>query len=295
MVAPPPERCTEAVTPTRRRWPARSRTPSRARPASEPRPCARPIPRPTLQGRSLTWPLPRIIPADPNPSPTNPSIYPSAPPTGQRSSRPRVQPHPAPHALPGVLRDVPQRHPQHLDRRGDRLLRRPRRPAPQAAAGRAAPDQPPVAFFATGDSIVSNNLVLNLYKHINAPEARMYLCRQLFEEALHVQFYLTLLDTYIPDHDERTEAFAAIENIPSIRAKADFCFKWIDSINRLERAATPRRTASSSCSTSSASRPASRAVLLRRLRLRLLPALQGPAQRPGRRHQLGVPRRVAAT
>ena len=38
-----------------------------------------------------------------------------------------------------------------------------------------------VAFFATGDSIVSNNLVLNLYKHINAPEARMYLSRQLFD------------------------------------------------------------------------------------------------------------------
>src|SRR5688572_1885337 len=34
-----------------------------------------------------------------------------------------------------------------------------------------------VAFFATGDSIVSNNLVLNLYEHINAPEARMYLSR----------------------------------------------------------------------------------------------------------------------
>ena len=32
-----------------------------------------------------------------------------------------------------------------------------------------------VAFFATGDSIVANNLVLNLYQHINAPEARMYL------------------------------------------------------------------------------------------------------------------------
>ena len=55
-----------------------------------------------------------------------------------------------------------------------------------------------VAFFATGDSIVANNLVLNLYKHINAPEARMYLSRQLYEEALHVQFYLTLLDSYIP-------------------------------------------------------------------------------------------------
>ena len=76
-----------------------------------------------------------------------------------------------------------------------------------------------VAFFATGDSIVANNLVLNLYKHINAPEARMYLSRQLYEEALHVQFYLTLLDTYVPDPEDRSRAFAAVENIPSIRRK----------------------------------------------------------------------------
>ena len=95
-----------------------------------------------------------------------------------------------------------------------------------------------VAFFATGDSIVANNLVLNLYKHINAPEARMYLSRQLYEEALHVQFYLTLLDTYVPDPAERARAFAAIENIPSIRAKAGFCFKWMDSVQRLDRLET---------------------------------------------------------
>lgn len=87
-----------------------------------------------------------------------------------------------------------------------------------------------VAFFATGDSIVSNNLVLNLYTHINSPEGRLFLSRQLFEEAVHVQFYLTLLDTYIPDVDERHEAFRAIETIPSIRRKADFCFKWLNSM-----------------------------------------------------------------
>jgi ribonucleoside-diphosphate reductase beta chain len=101
-----------------------------------------------------------------------------------------------------------------------------------------------VAFFATGDSIVANNLVLNLYQHVNAPEARLYLSRQLFEEAVHVQFYLTLLDTYLPDPDERAKAFAAIEHIPSIRDKAAFCFRWIDSINdlrRLESAADRRR------------------------------------------------------
>ena len=76
-----------------------------------------------------------------------------------------------------------------------------------------------VAFFATGDTIVANNLVLNLYQHVNSPEGRLYLSRQLFEEAVHVQFYLTLLDTYVPDETERAQAFAAVDNIPSIAAQ----------------------------------------------------------------------------
>lgn len=91
-----------------------------------------------------------------------------------------------------------------------------------------------VAFFATGDSIVGNNVAINLYRHLNAPEARMYLSRQLFEEALHVQFYLTLLDTYLPSPEGRAQAFAAVEHIPSIRQKAAFCAKWIDSIRDLD-------------------------------------------------------------
>jgi ribonucleoside-diphosphate reductase beta chain len=101
-----------------------------------------------------------------------------------------------------------------------------------------------VAFFATGDTIVANNLVLNLYQHVNSPEGRLYLSRQLFEEAVHVQFYLNLLDTYVPDEDERAAAFAAVENIPSIRRKAEFCFRWINSLGDLRRLETreDRRT-----------------------------------------------------
>ena len=106
-----------------------------------------------------------------------------------------------------------------------------------------------VAFFATGDSIVANNLVLNLYKHINSPEARLYLSRQLFEEALHVQFYLTLLDTYVPDEAERAEAFAAVENIPSITPQGRVLLP-VDRLDpRAARAARPRRTGGRSCST----------------------------------------------
>jgi ribonucleoside-diphosphate reductase beta chain len=95
-----------------------------------------------------------------------------------------------------------------------------------------------VAFFATGDSIVANNVVLNLYRHLNAPEVRMYLSRQLYEEALHVQFYLTLLDTYVPDPAARARAFDAVENIPSIRKKAEFCLRWLESTNELARLET---------------------------------------------------------
>ena len=148
-----------------------------------------------------------------------------------------------------------------------------------------------VAFFATGDSIVSNNLVLNLYQHINAPEARMYLSRQLYEEALHVQFYLTLLDNYIPDMKEREAAFAAVENIPSIRAKAEFCFKWIDSIQDLQKIETQGAAQAVPAEPDLLRHLHRGAVLLRSVRLRLLPALEGPAERSRRRHQLGVPRR----
>ena len=64
-----------------------------------------------------------------------------------------------------------------------------------------------------------------------------------------MQFYLTLLDTYVPDEAERHQAFAAVENIPSIKAKADYCFKWIDSVFAARPAGDPRAPARGSCST----------------------------------------------
>ena len=111
--------------------------------------------------------------------------------------------------------------------------------------------------------------MLNLYQHVNSPEGRLYLSRQLFEEAVHVQFYLTLLDTYVPDETERHEAFAAVENIPSIRRKAEFCFRWIDSVFEL-RALTHRGRPTAVPAQPDLLRRLHRgAVLLRRVRLRL--------------------------
>jgi ribonucleoside-diphosphate reductase beta chain len=92
-----------------------------------------------------------------------------------------------------------------------------------------------VAFFATADNIVAHNLVLNFYKHINSPEFRMFLGKQLFDEMLHVETYLLLVDNYIPDMEERRQAFDAFKNIPSVKKKADFCFKYMDSIDKIDR------------------------------------------------------------
>ncbi len=92
-----------------------------------------------------------------------------------------------------------------------------------------------VAFFATADNIVAHNLVLNFYIHVNSPEYRMFLGKQLFDEMLHVETYLLLVDNYIPDQDERKEAFDAYKTIPSVKQKADFCFKYMDSIESLDK------------------------------------------------------------
>lgn len=98
-----------------------------------------------------------------------------------------------------------------------------------------------VAFFATADNLVAHNLVLNFYKHVNSPEFRMFLGKQLFDEMLHVETYLLLVDNYIPDAEERKAAFDAYQTIPSIKRKADFCFKYMDSIDSLDRMDTSEK------------------------------------------------------
>src|SRR4051812_24947388 len=92
-----------------------------------------------------------------------------------------------------------------------------------------------VFFFPTADNLVAHNLVLNLYKHVNSPEFRMFLGKQLYDEMLHVETYLLLVDNYLPEPAERTEAFDAYRTIPSVKLKADFCFKYMDSIEKLDK------------------------------------------------------------
>ena len=42
-----------------------------------------------------------------------------------------------------------------------------------------------LGFFSTAESLVGNNIVLSIFRHVTNPEARQYLLRQAFEEAIH--------------------------------------------------------------------------------------------------------------
>ncbi|KPZ36172.1 ribonucleotide-diphosphate reductase subunit beta [Chlamydia psittaci NJ1] len=76
-----------------------------------------------------------------------------------------------------------------------------------------------LGFFSTAESLVGNNIVLAIFKHITNPEARQYLLRQAFEEAVHTHTFLYICESLGLDE---AEVFNAYNERATIRAKDDF-------------------------------------------------------------------------
>ena len=74
-----------------------------------------------------------------------------------------------------------------------------------------------LGYFSTADSLVANNLVLAIYRHITNPEARQYLLRQAFEEAIHTHAYQYCIESLGMDE---AEIFNMYREVPSIAKKA---------------------------------------------------------------------------
>lgn len=90
-----------------------------------------------------------------------------------------------------------------------------------------------LAFFAASDGIVNENLVVNFYNEVQLPEARQFYAVQIMIEAIHSETYAILIDTYVSDTDEKNKLFAAIDNIPAVKRKADWALKWIEESNSI--------------------------------------------------------------
>ena len=92
-----------------------------------------------------------------------------------------------------------------------------------------------LAFFAASDGIVNENLAENFLKEVQYPEAKSFYGFQIMMENIHSETYSLLIDTYIKDSDEKDRLFHAIDNFPSIKKKADWALKWINSESFAER------------------------------------------------------------
>ncbi|MBS0623949.1 MAG: ribonucleotide-diphosphate reductase subunit beta [Verrucomicrobia bacterium] len=79
-----------------------------------------------------------------------------------------------------------------------------------------------LGFFSTAESLVGNNIVLAIFKHITNPEARQYLLRQAFEEAVHTHTFLYICESLNLDEGE---VFNMYNEIPCIHEKDAFQMK----------------------------------------------------------------------
>ena len=84
-----------------------------------------------------------------------------------------------------------------------------------------------LGFFSTADSLVANNIVLGVYKHITNPECRQYLLRQAFEEAVHTHAYQHVVESLSLD---QARIFNMYREVPSVAEKANFALPYTQSL-----------------------------------------------------------------
>lgn len=76
-----------------------------------------------------------------------------------------------------------------------------------------------LGFFSTAESLVGNNIVLAIFKHVTNPEARQYLLRQAFEEAVHTHTFHYIVESLSLNQGE---VFNMYNEVNSIHNKDKF-------------------------------------------------------------------------
>ncbi len=85
-----------------------------------------------------------------------------------------------------------------------------------------------LGFFAASESLVANNIVLAIYRHLTNPECRQYLLRQAFEEAVHTHTFQYIVESLGLDEGE---LFNMYREVPSITDKAAWALKHTQNLD----------------------------------------------------------------
>lgn len=86
-----------------------------------------------------------------------------------------------------------------------------------------------LAFFATSDGIVIQNLAERFLNDTHIPEIRSFYLVQAMMENIHAETYAAMIDVYIRDPMERERLINAIQTVPSVKSKSEWAIKYIQS------------------------------------------------------------------
>lgn len=84
-----------------------------------------------------------------------------------------------------------------------------------------------IAFFASSDMLVVDNLMDQFMSEVQVAEARAFYTLQAYIETIHSETYSLALEKFAPA-DQRDKLFSALETSPTIQAKGRFAQKYMD-------------------------------------------------------------------
>ena len=86
-----------------------------------------------------------------------------------------------------------------------------------------------LAFFASADGVVNENIVNRFSSEVQLAEARAVYSVQNFIETIHQETYALLIQSYIKDKEEQLDCFKAVEKFDAIKKKFEWGKKYITS------------------------------------------------------------------
>lgn len=85
-----------------------------------------------------------------------------------------------------------------------------------------------LAFFATADGIVFDNINANFGDEIQMREAKAFYAFQLAMEGIHNEMYSVMVEGLIREPERREEIFQAVHTFPALKKKAEWAKRYMD-------------------------------------------------------------------
>src|SRR5476649_816075 len=81
-----------------------------------------------------------------------------------------------------------------------------------------------MSYFNPNELLVNKALAFGVYPYVNAPEAHLYLAKQMWEEANHCMAFEYVLETFPID---REKIFTIHLEVPSMKAKEEYITRFM--------------------------------------------------------------------